>query len=320
MRIFLKYVFIFIAFSQFFISCEEMEDFGKEIKAPEKLVFINPALSKFTTQIAHTPVGSFYSFDVKFPVMANSSLHEATTVTMEVDNSLVEKYNTENGTKYTPLPDGVLKSENLSQLLIPTGSLVSTDSIRLFLEGDLSALTQKDGYLAAFKLSTKNGISTSEEYNTLFIFVETSFSLIIRDPKDDDIKGSLVSDRSGWSVDGTGNKNLFDGDKYSSYSGFDLDNAHLIDLGKEYQLRSLSFYSQYAVFGSVYSPSKYYIRYSLDGVNFNEIGTATSEHIFVLDETQRVVLYAPLKVRYLEVTPSECLYYYGMAEFNIYEE
>lgn len=321
MKNILKYGAVLFAVLQIFISCEETENYMTEVQAPNKLVYVNQNSNTYNTIITHTPIGTLYEFDVKFPVMANTLVHEATITNLAVDNSLIEAYNAENGTNYAALPDGYMKFENITGLVIPSSSVTSSDSVRLYLDGDLSVLTEKEGYMVPLRLTSTSGLAVSVEHDILHVFIKTVYSSMKINPSAEDITGTLVADRSGWSIVGsTDGSSMFDNGTYTSYNGFTQNNAHVIDLGEKYSISSLRFFSKYANYGSYYSPSKYVIRYSTDGITFDDMGTATSEYIYNLGGYQNIILYAPLTAQYLEVTPSGGSYYYGMAEFDIYEE
>ncbi|MCC8036154.1 MAG: discoidin domain-containing protein [Rikenellaceae bacterium] len=320
MKNILKYAGIFFAAAAVTTACQGFEDYTVTIDAPaKKLAYVNPSETIYSTTIIHTPIGSPYDeLDVKIPVQANTTDHERTVANFSVDNSLIEAYNAENGTAYAALPDGYMKYENMSNLVIPDGSVLSTDSLRFYLEGDVSNLTEEGGYMVALSLGTSSGLPVSSVYNVIYILIDTEFTLIRENPSSSDITGTLVSDRSGWSFDG--DVTMFDGSTTTYTSAFASDSDNVIDLGAGYSINAFRFYPRYSNFGTSFRPTSYTLHYSTDNSTWNDIGTATTTHILVSSSYQTIVLYGTVTGRYIKITPSGGTNYFGMAEFDIYAE
>ena len=145
------------------------------------------------------------------------------------------------------------------------------------------------------------------------------------------IAGSIVEDRSGWSIlecdEGgvydpatTGYSNLFDGDTKTYIRTWGGPVSFTVDLGKEYDMTGIMITartdnSSYAT----YQPTSVMIMTSLDNASFTDLGTATKTDgtIVSANPSSWVAFYAPQKVRYLKI---EAGYgsNMGTAEFNIY--
>ncbi|MCD8072211.1 MAG: DUF1735 domain-containing protein, partial [Alistipes sp.] len=310
---------MFLAAAAVFTACQGFEDHTIIIEAPAKLAYVNPNSNVHSTRITHTPYGSTYTeIDVKIPALANSTQHERTVANFTVDPSLVEIYNQENGTGYNVMPDGYVVVENTTGLIIPDGSITSTDSLRIYLSGDLSSLNDPDGYILALRLTTESGIETSSVYNTVYIVVNTSFNMFLQNPGASDITGTLVADRSGWNC--SGDTEMFDGSTTTYYS-FAQNTGHIIALGQNYSIGALRFFARNGT-SSTYRPTTYVVQYSTDNSKYHDMGTATSQYIYVDSGYQHIVLGTPVTAAFLKVTVSgaSTYLYSGMAEFDIYAE
>lgn len=87
-------------------SCDDDETYDV-VGNPDNLVYFNVnADNTLSYNIVNTPVGHIANIDGKLPVKILRKAAAETQVTAEIDNSLVDAYNTEHGTAYAAAPAG----------------------------------------------------------------------------------------------------------------------------------------------------------------------------------------------------------------------
>lgn len=299
------------------MACEELPDYTTTIDAPAKLAYLNTGDDNYhTVLVTHKPNASTGEYSAEFAVHCNTSSHKAGTATLEYDASAVEAYNAENGTSYAVLPEEYLLLENNS-LTLEENAIVTTDSVKVTLTGDLSALTEKY-YLGAFKVVVP-GLETSEQAGTFYLEVDTEISLIRPISSVDDMVGSACEDRSTWTADCSDYSNLFDGSTSSRVS-FEEGDVVTVDMKSVHYVTGLNYRGYFKLKS---------FEYSEDGVNFEQAGTPMDgEYVNTVSSSWSmgnyyVAFYDYLKARYFRFTLGECSvsysYYMKLAEFNIYE-
>ncbi len=305
-----------------FCGCSSDEETGTPIK-----IFVSnydvPS-NIITSDVAITPGGPVIITDLeeKFPCRTTRPVAGATTVTLGIDNSLVDKYNQENGTSYLPLPAQALKLEN-TQLHLSAGNAITSDSVSIATD-DLSTLEGDKVYMAPLTiLSSNNGdCVTSSNRGTLYLVVNAIKTNCRNAPLAGEMSSlTLVTTKTGWSgtivsdPQFTGNASvLFDGNTSSTtsrvyltgYKSFDLT----VDLGQTYNgITGLQLYT--------YSSTAYRIRTmdvysSTDGTNFRLEGKA---NVSTLTTNQYVKFFSPINARYIRVNNITI----GSSYFYLYE-
>lgn len=211
------------------------------------------------TKIVQTPVGAFGSFSVSMPAVCKSPAEGDINVVVGVDNSLIDAYNEENGTNYSAIPAEALVITN-EHLVIPKGETSSAEEFVLALtedEATLATLQDLNGYLVPVKMVSVNGGNAQAAVSVpsiSYFTIGVGFDVCDPDATKDNRKGSLVEDRSAWTValDGNGNVNgnpaaWFDGtDNSCTFSDPDMVTV-IVDLGKEYSFDGIT--SSYSYYG-----------------------------------------------------------------------
>jgi hypothetical protein len=128
----------------------------------------------YTFLVRQTPGGSVGAVNAAFPVGCTLEADAAITVKYAQDNSLIAAYNSENGTTYTALPEGLLNMST-ADLTIPQGKLASQDSLKLSIPAEKLPQLSGTGYLIPITISTvasgKAEISTNMK--TAYVIVNT---------------------------------------------------------------------------------------------------------------------------------------------------
>lgn len=320
-----KYNYIFGALSLLAVglaSCNNDESYDFPGDAYNRVYMLDNSKS---FKIVQTPISSISNLDFSIPVKCTQKASETIKATVEIDNSLIAEYNEKNGTNYEALPSNALVIEHAT-MTIPAGGMASTDTLHITATDNaevLASLKSENGYLIPLRISETEGGNAQPSSNvyTTYLTMTVTEDNVNHEATEDDIKGTLVTERTGWSAttDGTvytwcaSLDELFDGDS-DNYSyikksgGFNLD----INMGKSYTFDAITAYYTYSWYGNrKYSsmPSGTTIYTSDDGTNWKSAGIVETSSSFC-------VFYAPLTAQYvrLAITSSSC--YFG--DFNIY--
>lgn len=298
-----------------------------ELESTEPTVYtVCGTNNTFTGKIVHhTIAGSSATLSAAFNAMTTVSSASGYAVGAVVDNSLVNAYNRENGTKYATMDASYVEISG-TPCQIAANANKSADQISIAIKGDLSKFTDANGYLVPVKLTAPAGAVVSQSRGVVYVImtVETNSSLLKENFDINSIEGSLVADRSGWKiiecdeggVHSGSYPELFDGktDTYVRTWGGPV--SFTVDLGKEVDMTGLVITARD---GHNYQPNTISIRTSLDDNDYDNVGTASkSENSLVSSGTSSYAsFYGSKKVRYLKI---EAGYgsNMGTAEFNIY--
>lgn len=305
-----------------FVSCSSNDSYDV-YGNPDNLVYARVnADNTFNTKVVHTPVGDMGEFEAAFPVKI---LHASsgTSVSYELDQSLVDEYNKAKGTNYAALPADIL---DLTKAVahIEADTVASKDSVHVaFAEGaDLSKLTET-AYVAPLRMKVTAGAGVaSVERGIVYVVLKTSIEVINDDATE--VKGTAVEGMT--CIEAVNlNKDAF------STSGWSFlqksDNASfVVDLGETKNVGSI------LIASGIMNNAK--MELSADNSSWTEVGN-TSEH-----SGPRVgsgyytntayVLYGAVPARYVRVTMSLDTSYWGwdwvnygfctVDAFNVYAE
>lgn len=283
----------------------------------------------FTSKITHhVTAGSFGSVSASFNAMVTHPSDAGYSVAAVIDNTLVDDYNAAHGTAYSELDPSFVELSGFITGIAP-GATQSEEYVSVSLKGDVSSLTDKNGYVIPVKLVTGNAV-TSAKRGAAYIVVNVveSDARFMDGFEPASISGTPVADRTGWTIitcDEGGIYNgsypeLFDGNTTTYVRTWGGPVSFTVDLGQEYDMTGLLITartdnSTYAT----YQPTSIQIMSSLDGASFENLGTVTKTDgtIVSANPTSYVAMYESQKVRYLKI---EAGYgsNMGTAEFNIY--
>lgn len=281
-----------------------------------------------TGSVAHTPSGSFNGVNAAFDVYTTVFSASGYTVTASVDNSLIDAYNSAHGTSYKAIDEALVKIAN-NPGTIEANANKTTSQFAVSLEGNLSELTDKSGYLIPVTFSASGAI-TSSSRGVVYVIVTPVEELFRSNFTLADIEGSLVEDRSGWTIEGESDlytesdrhESLLDGDGNTYVRTWGGPVIFKIDFGKTLDVTAVSLlprqdYDWY----KNYHPHTILIEYSENGETYSELGAATSGsgQIVTLDGAAYAALYGSQKIRYIRITASYNSNM-GTAEFNVYSK
>lgn len=304
-------------------SCSEDEtfDFAGD---PYNRVYMTDYSKSF--KVIQTPIGTISSVNLKVPMKCTQKAKGDIKVTVEVDNTMIKAYNDEFGTNYCEIPSNALSVKN-STMTIPTGGMITKDSIEISLVNDqqiLSQLNSKDGYLIPIRITTAEGESSqpSTNFYSSFLAVTITNDNVNHDATEADITGTLVQDQTGWTATTNGSlsswgspiETIFDGD-FSSYCQISANGEDIkldVNMGKPYTFDAITLYYGYD-YGSwgKYEYNSFSngmsIYTSNNGTDWTEAGTLTSS-------PKSCVFYAPITAQYVRLVKP----YTGSWNDNLY--
>lgn len=263
-------------------------------------------------KIVQTPISTVSNLDFTTDLKCTQRASAEIRATIEVDNSLIDAYNEENGTQYEAMPSAALAIENAT-LTIPAGQMATADTFRITTttdEATLSALRSTNGYLIPLRISKTEGGNASPSTNvySTYLTVTITEDNINHDATEADITGTLVADQSGWSATTNGSvqsyyepiETLFDGDESTYCYIYSSEDLNLdIDMGKQYTFDAITLWYGYDYGWGAYEEgsltSGMTIYTSNDGTTWQSAGEITGS------SSKVCVFYAPLTTRYLRI-------------------
>lgn len=272
-----------------------------------------------TGKVVHKKdLGSIAELDHSFKVSTTIASETGYTVSAVYDDALVAAYNTKHGTAYKALPAGNLSIEP-SSVSIAANSTNSEADVKLSLTGDVTGLTDENGYLAAVKLSA-SGAETSPSRGVVYAIIKSENNLIKPISSVEDIVGFPAGGRSSWSSDSDAEGKLFDGDNGSSVRFSASGNVMTVNLGGTHLVTGLDMYAN--------KLQNVCVEYSVDGSSWKSAGTAASNEVIYNGSNWNMGKYyvaftEVLEAAYLRMSfdfgGSYASYYSSISEFSIYE-
>lgn len=317
-----------------FTSCDDDDEYDFP-GDPNNRVFT--ADNSTTATIVQTPVGSFASLDFQMPAKCNKKAAGDINVSFTIDNSLIDEYNAINETEYLPVPEEALVITNKT-VTIPAGGYSSTENYQIAFtdnEDVLATIDNEKGYLIPVRIESISGgnaqAATSVKSQS-FIVINVSHNVIDPDATKDNRRGTLVADRSGWTVtpgtDSYSNGDLttwFDGN-YRNHASVETNGdlaIAIVDLGKEYSFDGLYSNYYYVYWGNYgyeegsFNGTKVYI--STDNREWTSVGVVEGSG---WEGSDFVGFYGPMKARYIKIEQPAPNSWSGPAfdsgDFNIY--
>ncbi len=286
-------------------SCSDDEHYDiRGLK--ENIAFLDKPNTVTDGTVLKTPVGVFATFSGSISGKTSLAVNKATTLTVGIDNSLVDAYNTDNDTHYGHLPDGVVTFDKTT-LTIPAGSMASEDTIKLSIDPKaIEALNDTAGYILPIVIRSVEGDAkpssvAAVRYVHLNYMVTTS---LINDNATEfaGAKADLsqMTCIAATNLDPDGLSGLAGGGWRArwNFTGDDTSASFTLDLGASHQIAGF-YISSYVLKNAKVS-------ISTDNQTWTEV-SETSGHKAVsqydystYQYMQEYVLYAPLQARYFK--------------------
>lgn len=299
-------------------------------------VFINSEIyptNQFKIDAIRTPVSVETSEVIKFPIKLTYPSPVDMVVHMAVDNSLVDSYNTNNGTSYKALPEGaVICTGSIS---IKANEMISTDSVALE-SIDLSK-AEENSYLIPIKIaelvSSNKGAQISENLSTVYITAKvtiTNINISVLTNTGD------VYDKESWSASALTEKEekyaaskMIDGDNSTAWicANKSVDESILtIDMSKNQSMAGIRITPNFAYSGALYAIKQVEVYTSDDNSNWTKqgvsgvfsktIGNATTPNYKIIQ------FYTPVSARYfqLRLIQNWSTLYTGIGEIDVIKQ
>ena len=269
--------------------------------------------------------GNETNFALKFPAQVTRPMSSSVSVSIGVDNSLIEAYNIKNETEYSAVPEGAVELVD-GMLVVEAGAWASTDSVAITLK-DPSLLVDKS-YLLPVKI---DGVSSSDykssiNMNILYAIVTTT--TVVIDEGATTIEGVELA-RDGWEFTATSVGATISGESADLLNGITKEKGLHMRSGTSYTLTAdLKSEREFigiklAPYHSGYSASSLStcseILYSNDGQTWTvgydvpfSLAKASSSLPY-----QCIKFYATQKARFIRLTFPKKSYYTGVAEFHL---
>lgn len=287
---------------------------------------INTPKNSFVFEVVHTPEGDFGNILAKFPIRSTGAISSATTVKVELDNSLIEAYNQAHNTQYAAFPTAVLNL-NRDAATIATGEYISADSISISVDQSKLGLLTEKAYLVPVKLASVSGSNAeiASSQNIVYIIATTSVRLIKYNVASTAMLGSLVSSYSGWEVSadvtvssGT-YSNIFDAST-TTYWTFSASPATIvIDMKENKNVSGLRLFARNATSTSnENSFNNVVVSLSEDNLSYNNIGTVTNSTMVKESGYQYIGFYRAVSARYIKLSLGWSTTTRAIADLRVY--
>lgn len=231
------------------------------------------------------------SADASFKVYATEVSDEGYSVSVKVDNSFVRNYNAVNGTSYAELPAANVSLTN-DALSIAAGARVSDNEVGIALAGDLSSLTDANGYLAALEVSAR-GAETSESRGVVYLAVMPGTDVIRPISSVDEMTGLPAMGRSAWTANCDNAASLFDGNTSTQVTFPQTGNDVVVDMKSVRKMTGVSLVSA--------TLSTVSFEYSRDGETFETLGTPAAGESVNSGSNRYYAFYDYVEARYLRL-------------------
>ena len=279
----------------------------------------------------HTVAGAIPNVNAAFNVLTTIASANGYSVNADVDNSLIAAYNAAHGTSYAEVPSANVLVEGIP-CTIAAGANKSAGQVKVSLKGDLSGLTNSNGYLIPLQLEAPSGAVVSESRGVVYVAVsvKTSSDPFRTNFSADDIEGTPVADRSAWQIiacdqegiypdDSSQYISLFDGSRDTYVRTWGGPVSFTVDLGKIYDMTGMVITARSGSYERM-QPKSIMIECSTDGVDYEMFGTVTSDKgdLVAAVPSSYAALYSSKQVKFLRIVADYGGSNMGTAEFNIY--
>jgi len=322
-------VAIFISLAMcMFNSCNK-DDSDYDITGdPVNRVYLNTETSyvnNYKFAIIHTPILSDGNIIARFPVRCTKEAGTEIKVTLAIDNSIVDLYNSTKATMYSKVPDGKVTLSNTT-VTIPKGGIISVDSITVAIPAEVLTELRDAEYLIPVKITALNqsaGAEICTNLNICYLLVSTGWTNCYSYQTDTDMVGDLITDRSLWeaaidvSLYSGSLSQLFDGSTNSYWQVRPPEDFNLVvDLAGEFiNITGIRTNCRQTSYGMV----QVNVYTSPDSLEWTFQG---SPILSTSSTNQYIRFYAPVTAMYirLELVSSRSSSRIYMGEFDIYRQ
>lgn len=289
---------------------------------------LNTPVNSYSYAVVHTLEGSTSSKPIvaKFPIRTTKPVGNNITIKAEVDNSLIAAFNDANGTAFKPVPDGMIKLNNMATTIVANASM-STDSIWVSVdESKLASLTEKS-YLVPIKIASVSdgSLPISASYKTAYIVISTKIVVVKPNVPSTAMLGTLVTDYSAWTVmsdleSNTGTyASMFDNSTTSRWGFAAMPLTIIVDMKAVKNVGGLRLFAYRAA--SNYTFSNVIVSVSTDAIEYKELGVSTTESMSNESGYQYIGFYETVQARFVKLTLTwRSTSQRGISELGVYTQ
>jgi hypothetical protein len=267
---------------------------------------------------------------IKFPVLATKPVSGDVTIEAELDNSLVDAYNTAHNTNYAPFPPGILNTTGLAAHILKGGTS-SSDSITINTDvATLHTLTGKS-YMAPIKLTTVSNaevgqITSSSKSQVTYVVANVELRRIKFNAVAADALGALITPRTSWAVTltpvpatVTNGGSIIDG-LTTSYSRWGVSPGQVdVDMQATKNVTGVRVYTSN---NATHIPTQVQLYLSNDGINYDLVGSPLRANLTFATGYHYILLYKAIQARYVRLrliyTTSTNSQNTRITEFDVY--
>lgn len=293
-------LFVLSISSVLLYSCDGDEIYDISGDSSNKVYIVNSGMKSFS--LLHTLTKSIADINLNFQLCCTQAAREDLTVSIAIDNSMVDIYNQTFGTSYATVPEDAFAFEKESMTIL-AGKQKADDNVRIFVKKENLRELTEENYLIPVRVKEVLGDARTVTSVTYAVITTSEDLDNWWDGATPDVAhgAEIREGRENWTawftnIDGGMNGSYdmtFDDDENNyiyrkSVSGIATD--FIVDLGKVYNLAG--FYLN----GSYLGSNSYgtIISTSVDGENWEVVGTVTATKGAV----GHVMFYVPENIRY----------------------
>ena len=264
-----------------FSSCSDDESYdfpgnsGKVYVRMQSSNMVNSIANVLDMKVSKTKFGTFGGGSVSFPVRSTVPVKGETSVTLGIDNSLIDAYNAKNGTECKAL-DASIFTLSEQNLVIGNGQMRSEKELEIAIAPAKINPLELGDYLVPVRLMGVTGaMEVSAEWSVVYLHVS-----VVDDPY-----GIPMADRANWEVvdfssqevngENAPASNVLDGDNssiwHTEWSNSQPNPPHhiTIDMGTVRHMAGFQYVTRSSGAGC---PMELVVEISTDNAVWNEVG------------------------------------------------
>lgn len=246
---------------------------------------------------------------VKFPVFASKPVASDVKIGAQLDNSLINVYNTEHNTSYAPFPTGILNTDGLGAMIIK-GSTTSSDSITI--PADLTKLKALTGtaYMAPIKLMSVSDpnvgkITSNTTIQVTYIVATVEQRKIKYLALATDAQGTLITSRANWVINFTPAPTTVGSITDGSTTTFSRWTASPVQVDINLQATTnVTGIRLYTSNNATYIPTQVEVSVSTDGLNYTVVGAPMKADLTYASSYNYILFYKAIPTKYIRLKNS----------------
>jgi hypothetical protein len=305
---------VIITLGGVFTGCSDDDD----LNSIDLVVFMRPGGLE-AKKVLYTPIPNAVIEDygdIDFPVQITRELEADATITLAIDDSMVDVYNEKNGTNYKPLPASYYTEVGGTQISLKKGETFGSFGFKVNEPYKLYEMSKDiDGFILPVKIvdvsSDDAGLRVSDNFNVAYLIVAFNSFRNIKDVTETLV--GTVHDKTGWSASANSSWSGFvgnlaiDGDLNTSWASTMANSWLNIDMKDTKTINGIRIACKYIYYGYYYFyATGVTISTSDDNTNWTSQGNAS----LIINKKEDgvdsyVYFYGPIDCRYVRINVTE---------------